>query len=42
MYIPVPEETRAKDLIITMESKNCYVAWKHKKEDPILEDEWTE
>lgn len=42
MYIPVPEETRAKDLIITMESKTCYVAWKHNKEDPILDDEFTE
>jgi hypothetical protein len=42
MYLPVPDDTRAKDLIIELESKNCLVAWKSKKDEPILSDEWTE
>jgi len=42
MYLPVPEETRAKDLIVEMESKTLFLAWKTKKDDPICNDDWTE
>jgi len=42
MYIAVPEETRAKDLICEIESKTLFLAWKTKKDEPILNDEWTE
>lgn len=42
MYIPVPEETRAKDLECEMESKSLSLTWKNKKDEPILSDEWTE
>lgn len=42
MYLPCPEETRAKDLIIEIESKTLCVAWKSKKDEPLLNDEWTE
>jgi len=40
VYIPVPENSRAKDFKIELETNKCYVGLKG--QDPIISGEWPE